>query len=73
MSEPLKAGDRVRYCKAWIDTARGDPPDVVAIGAALTTVRGTVDDVFAGEVAVLWDDDDIPHACTPGMIRRADA
>lgn len=70
MSEPLKVGDRVRYCKAWLDT-----PHMLDVAWAFAADVGAVTDATpdaAGCLGVRWDGDRFDCAATPGSLRRAD-
>lgn len=74
MSEPLKAGDRVRFCKAYADcVTQSDGPGTRAVYAA---ARGTVlrDEDGRRPVRVRWDHRPTAHGdLWPGCcLRRAD-
>jgi membrane protein implicated in regulation of membrane protease activity len=71
VSEPLKAGDRVRWCKAWLDRMHGNTPGLISL-AGPAARRGTVVEALKIKrgVKVLWDGNTYTVRCMPDMVRR---
>jgi hypothetical protein len=70
VNEPLKAGDRVRWCKAWLDRMYSGIPGLLSL-AGPAARRGTVMPGQHPDGAMVQWDGSVHHVCcTADMLRR---